>query len=206
MTVFESETSMHISPLSTSKELKYSVSRSYRCTFCPSMWVTSENCQKSAGVCVISKVMNPTPQPNKVLKNVFRRKKKNPDKHSLNLILIECVYHSSWLACCVTELCVVRRLMSTLCPPLWFNQHPHQPGKPRQDAGGNTGIFYCQWCQRSEEVTMLLWSDEVWSQIGRIYVTMYAACPFRAFFYCKACHDDITDPKRIKKCGCKRRE
>uniref|UniRef100_A0A8C5BYG0 BK channel n=1 Tax=Gadus morhua TaxID=8049 RepID=A0A8C5BYG0_GADMO len=28
----------------------------------------------------------------------------------------------------------------------------------------------------------------------------------RAFFYCKACHDDITDAKRIKKCGCKRRE
>ncbi|XP_067278483.1 calcium-activated potassium channel subunit alpha-1a isoform X23 [Pseudorasbora parva] len=28
----------------------------------------------------------------------------------------------------------------------------------------------------------------------------------RAFFYCKACHDDITDPKRIKKCGCKRIE
>uniref|UniRef100_A0A670ZT55 BK channel n=1 Tax=Pseudonaja textilis TaxID=8673 RepID=A0A670ZT55_PSETE len=27
----------------------------------------------------------------------------------------------------------------------------------------------------------------------------------RAYFYCKACHDDITDPKRIKKCGCKRR-
>ncbi|XP_028324013.1 calcium-activated potassium channel subunit alpha-1a isoform X19 [Gouania willdenowi] len=26
----------------------------------------------------------------------------------------------------------------------------------------------------------------------------------RAFFYCKACHDDISDPKRIKKCGCKR--
>ncbi|XP_078129270.1 calcium-activated potassium channel subunit alpha-1a isoform X1 [Sander vitreus] len=26
----------------------------------------------------------------------------------------------------------------------------------------------------------------------------------RAFFYCKACHDDITDPKRIKKCACKR--
>ncbi|XP_056616362.1 calcium-activated potassium channel subunit alpha-1a isoform X2 [Triplophysa dalaica] len=26
----------------------------------------------------------------------------------------------------------------------------------------------------------------------------------RAFFYCKSCHDDITDPKRIKKCGCKR--
>nr|XP_031361057.1 calcium-activated potassium channel subunit alpha-1 isoform X12 [Lonchura striata domestica] len=26
----------------------------------------------------------------------------------------------------------------------------------------------------------------------------------RAYFYCKACHDDITDPKRIKKCGCKR--
>uniref|UniRef100_H3CT88 Calcium-activated potassium channel subunit alpha-1 n=1 Tax=Tetraodon nigroviridis TaxID=99883 RepID=H3CT88_TETNG len=24
------------------------------------------------------------------------------------------------------------------------------------------------------------------------------------FYYCKACHDDITDPKRIKKCGCKR--
>ncbi|XP_075941683.1 calcium-activated potassium channel subunit alpha-1a isoform X3 [Anarhichas minor] len=28
----------------------------------------------------------------------------------------------------------------------------------------------------------------------------------RAFFYCKACHDDITDAKRIKKCGCKRLE
>ncbi|KAK3573816.1 hypothetical protein QTP86_032912, partial [Hemibagrus guttatus] len=28
----------------------------------------------------------------------------------------------------------------------------------------------------------------------------------RAYFYCKACHDDITDPKRIKKCGCKRRQ
>ncbi|XP_018585498.1 calcium-activated potassium channel subunit alpha-1a isoform X5 [Scleropages formosus] len=28
----------------------------------------------------------------------------------------------------------------------------------------------------------------------------------RAYFYCKACHDDITDPKRIKKCGCKRFE
>ncbi|XP_062330898.1 calcium-activated potassium channel subunit alpha-1a-like isoform X7 [Osmerus eperlanus] len=28
----------------------------------------------------------------------------------------------------------------------------------------------------------------------------------RALFYCKACHDDITDPKRIKKCGCKRLE
>ncbi|XP_030628963.1 calcium-activated potassium channel subunit alpha-1 isoform X4 [Chanos chanos] len=28
----------------------------------------------------------------------------------------------------------------------------------------------------------------------------------RALYYCKACHDDITDPKRIKKCGCKRME
>ncbi|XP_046689775.1 calcium-activated potassium channel subunit alpha-1a isoform X30 [Silurus meridionalis] len=28
----------------------------------------------------------------------------------------------------------------------------------------------------------------------------------RAYFYCKACHDDITDPKRIKKCGCKKLE
>ncbi|KAM3834787.1 LOW QUALITY PROTEIN: calcium-activated potassium channel subunit alpha-1 [Vipera latastei] len=28
----------------------------------------------------------------------------------------------------------------------------------------------------------------------------------RAYFYCKACHDDISDPKRIKKCGCKRLE
>ncbi|XP_008312725.1 calcium-activated potassium channel subunit alpha-1 isoform X7 [Cynoglossus semilaevis] len=26
----------------------------------------------------------------------------------------------------------------------------------------------------------------------------------RALFYCKACHDDITDPKRIKKCACKK--
>ncbi|XP_031416654.1 calcium-activated potassium channel subunit alpha-1-like isoform X3 [Clupea harengus] len=26
----------------------------------------------------------------------------------------------------------------------------------------------------------------------------------RALYYCKACHDDITDAKRIKKCGCKR--
>uniref|UniRef100_A0A4W4HM64 BK channel n=1 Tax=Electrophorus electricus TaxID=8005 RepID=A0A4W4HM64_ELEEL len=28
----------------------------------------------------------------------------------------------------------------------------------------------------------------------------------RASVYCKACHDDITDPKLIKKCGCKRRK
>ncbi|XP_008312727.1 calcium-activated potassium channel subunit alpha-1 isoform X9 [Cynoglossus semilaevis] len=28
----------------------------------------------------------------------------------------------------------------------------------------------------------------------------------RALFYCKACHDDITDPKRIKKCACKKFE
>ncbi|XP_059180517.1 calcium-activated potassium channel subunit alpha-1a isoform X11 [Centropristis striata] len=28
----------------------------------------------------------------------------------------------------------------------------------------------------------------------------------RALFYCKACHDDISDPKRIKKCGCKKFE
>ncbi|XP_075999690.1 calcium-activated potassium channel subunit alpha-1-like isoform X2 [Genypterus blacodes] len=28
----------------------------------------------------------------------------------------------------------------------------------------------------------------------------------RALFYCKSCHDDITDPKRIKKCGCKKFE
>ncbi|XP_062270194.1 calcium-activated potassium channel subunit alpha-1-like isoform X5 [Platichthys flesus] len=26
----------------------------------------------------------------------------------------------------------------------------------------------------------------------------------RALFYCKSCHDDISDPKRIKKCGCKK--
>ncbi|XP_061666066.1 calcium-activated potassium channel subunit alpha-1-like isoform X2 [Syngnathoides biaculeatus] len=26
----------------------------------------------------------------------------------------------------------------------------------------------------------------------------------RALFYCKACHDDVTDPKRIKKCACKK--
>ncbi|XP_061420870.1 calcium-activated potassium channel subunit alpha-1 isoform X2 [Lethenteron reissneri] len=25
----------------------------------------------------------------------------------------------------------------------------------------------------------------------------------RAFFYCKACHDDISDAKKIRKCGCK---
>ncbi|NXW16987.1 KCMA1 protein, partial [Circaetus pectoralis] len=35
-------------------------------------------------------------------------------------------------------------------------------------------------------------------------VSVFPFCLSRAFFYCKACHDDITDPKRIKKCGCKR--
>lgn len=31
-------------------------------------------------------------------------------------------------------------------------QHSDQPGKSRQDAGGDTGILYCQWCQRGEKV------------------------------------------------------
>uniref|UniRef100_A0A8C4R7V4 BK channel n=1 Tax=Eptatretus burgeri TaxID=7764 RepID=A0A8C4R7V4_EPTBU len=26
----------------------------------------------------------------------------------------------------------------------------------------------------------------------------------RAFFYCKACHEDVTEPKKIRKCACKR--
>lgn len=44
-----------------------------------------------------------------------------------------------------------------------ITQHPYQPGKPCQDAGGNTGILYCQWCQRSEEVLWLpLWTTSHW--------------------------------------------
>lgn len=64
-----------------------------------------------------------------------------------------CVYHSSWLACCGCELRAGRKLMSMICLFSLITQHPHQPGQPRQDAGGNAGILYRQWCQRSEEVT-----------------------------------------------------
>nr|QBP05237.1 large-conductance calcium-activated potassium channel 1a [Petromyzon marinus] len=28
----------------------------------------------------------------------------------------------------------------------------------------------------------------------------------RAFYYCKACHEDVTDPKKIKKCSCRQCE
>lgn len=51
----------------------------------------------------------------------------------------------------------------------------------------------------------------IWSVLDAVSLFIsLGKCPCcyfcRAFFYCKACHDDITDPKRIKKCGCKRCE
>lgn len=39
---------------------------------------------------------------------------------------------------------------------------------------------------------------------GKYNTSAHVSVSIRALFYCKACHDDITDPKRIKKCGCKR--
>lgn len=120
------------------------------------------------------------------------------------------MYHSSWLAklCAWTESCpeINERYVSIS----FITQHPHQPGQPRQDARGNTGILYCQWRQRSEEV--ILPSRTATGHLLRkvemdfLSVKHCHCVAFRAFFYCKACHDDITDPKRIKKCGCKRRE
>lgn len=123
----------------------------------------------------------------------------------------KCVYHSSWLARRVHEDSFLAAHINERdgCPCVSLaTQHPHQPGQPRQDAGGNAGLLYRQWRQRSEEVTRPAARSRPparpladWRPLNAVQCVT-----FRAFFYCKACHDDITDPKRIKKCGCKRRE
>lgn len=68
----------------------------------------------------------------------------------------------AWVECCpdVNERDVSMSLIT---------QHPYQPGKPCQDAGGDTGILYCQWCQRSEEV---IWLPLLWTT-GRISVWLF---------------------------------
>lgn len=72
------------------------------------------------------------------------------------------MYHSSWLASCVHEQ-VWRRRANLHTVSISLNtQHPHQPGKPRQNAGGNTGILYSQWCQRSKEVIRSTLTDNVY--------------------------------------------
>ncbi|XP_036382640.1 calcium-activated potassium channel subunit alpha-1 isoform X10 [Megalops cyprinoides] len=61
---------------------------------------------------------------------------------------------------------------------------------------------------RSRKRTLINPGNHVKMQEGTLgfFIASDAKEVKRAFFYCKACHDDITDPKRIKKCGCKRLE
>lgn len=65
-----------------------------------------------------------------------------------------CVYHSSWLARRVHEDTFWPHINERDgCPCVSLaTQHPHQPGQPRENAGGNSGLLYRQWRQRSEEV------------------------------------------------------
>lgn len=106
------------------------------------------------------------------------------------------------------------------------SQHLDQPWKPCEDAGGDAGLFHCQWRQRSEKVIKrsqeasqflcgIKERKRVWSKSWGLNpkkerksnaILRCNSCFLlnRALFYCKACHDDITDPKRIKKCGCKK--
>uniref|UniRef100_A0A671RQZ3 BK channel n=1 Tax=Sinocyclocheilus anshuiensis TaxID=1608454 RepID=A0A671RQZ3_9TELE len=61
---------------------------------------------------------------------------------------------------------------------------------------------------RKNEITLINPGNHVKMQEGTLgfFIASDAKEVKRALFYCKACHDDITDPKRIKKCGCKRME
>uniref|UniRef100_A0A4W5RBC4 Potassium calcium-activated channel subfamily M alpha 1 n=1 Tax=Hucho hucho TaxID=62062 RepID=A0A4W5RBC4_9TELE len=58
----------------------------------------------------------------------------------------------------------------------------------------------------SNQITLINPGNHVKMQEGTLgfFIASDAKEVKRALFYCKACHDDITDPKRIKKCGCKR--
>uniref|UniRef100_A0A4W5QW34 Potassium calcium-activated channel subfamily M alpha 1 n=1 Tax=Hucho hucho TaxID=62062 RepID=A0A4W5QW34_9TELE len=60
----------------------------------------------------------------------------------------------------------------------------------------------------SNQITLINPGNHVKMQEGTLgfFIASDAKEVKRALFYCKACHDDITDPKRIKKCGCKRLE
>uniref|UniRef100_A0A8C8MGH6 BK channel n=1 Tax=Oncorhynchus tshawytscha TaxID=74940 RepID=A0A8C8MGH6_ONCTS len=62
--------------------------------------------------------------------------------------------------------------------------------------------------RRSRAITLINPGNHVKMQEGTLgfFIASDAKEVKRALFYCKACHDDITDPKRIKKCGCKRLE
>ncbi|XP_019134394.1 calcium-activated potassium channel subunit alpha-1 isoform X9 [Larimichthys crocea] len=59
---------------------------------------------------------------------------------------------------------------------------------------------------RRESSTLINPGNHVKMQEGTLgfFIASDAKEVKRALFYCKACHDDITDPKRIKKCGCKK--
>ncbi|XP_029698701.1 calcium-activated potassium channel subunit alpha-1 isoform X4 [Takifugu rubripes] len=59
---------------------------------------------------------------------------------------------------------------------------------------------------RRESSTLINPGNHVKVQEGTLgfFIASDAKEVKRALYYCKACHDDITDPKRIKKCGCKK--
>lgn len=50
--------------------------------------------------------------------------------------------------------------------------------------------FRCSNCQRSDD----------------LFIASFLKIWYRAWFYCKACHEDIKDETLIKKCKCKNRE
>lgn len=81
----------------------------------------------------------------------------------------------------------------------------------RQDPGQHTRILYRPECWRSEEVRIV----HLFGQLAATHAPLLISAavwkdlinnsPFlcRAWFFCKACHDDIKDETLIKKCKCK---
>lgn len=114
---------------------------------------------------------------------------------------------SSW----VQKLCMMwRAVFRTHCVVCFFPAHWLTRAIMwrcrRERWASSSPVMPKRW--RGEEIISVLYistyrsyhisSSVVWM------VWVRSSLSIRALFYCKACHDDITDPKRIKKCGCKR--
>lgn len=65
-----------------------------------------------------------------------------------------------------------------------------------QNSSKHSRFFHCSECR---------WSETVWKNCVHLVRNSLAFMNlfFRAWFYCKACHDDIKDETLIKKCKCK---
>ena len=72
------------------------------------------------------------------------------------------------------------------------SQNFNQP-KKIQTANEYSRVFYCPVSRRSEKV-YLKWISSF------LYIFIFS---HRAWFYCKACHEDVKDENLIKKCKCK---